>query len=122
MIPLDRYSITETLHESAAVALYRALRTRDDLPVVIKALRAQPPSPYAVERLRREFEIARTLDSPYVVKLYELETQPEQLLLILEDFGGEPLSRMLGPPLELSRFFAIALQLVVALADIHRRG
>src|SRR6266508_4885914 len=122
MIPLDRYTITETLHVSAAVVLYRAVRARDALPVVIKALRAQPPSPRAVERLCREFEIARSLDSPYVVKPYELETQPERLLLILEDFGGEPLSRWLGPPLELSRFLAIAIQLAAALADIHRQG
>ena len=122
MTTLGPYTITETLHEGATVVLYRGVRKRDGLPIVIKALRTEAPTPRQVERLRHEYEIERQLDSSYVVKPYELETQEAQLMLIVEDFGGEPLSRLLGPPMEIGQFLNIAIRLAAALADIHRQS
>jgi serine/threonine protein kinase len=72
--------------------------------------------------LRREYEIERQLDSPYVIKPYDLETHEAQLILTVKDFGGEPLSRLLGAPLEIYRFLDIAIRLAAALADIHSQG
>jgi PAS domain S-box-containing protein len=120
MTDQDDYTIVETLHAGADVTLYRGLRQLDGLPVVIKALRATAPR--AIERLRHEYEIARHIDSPYVIRPYALETHELQLRLILEDFGGVPLSGLLGSPMELGRFLAIAIQLAAALADIHGQG
>jgi PAS domain S-box-containing protein len=43
-------------------------------------------------------------------------------MLILEDAGGEPLDRLLGEPMELSRFLPLAIGLAAALGKLHQRG
>jgi PAS domain S-box-containing protein len=43
-------------------------------------------------------------------------------MLILEDAGGEPLNRLLGQPMELSRFLRFAVGLAAALGKLHQRG
>jgi PAS domain S-box-containing protein len=42
-------------------------------------------------------------------------------MLILEDPGGEPLERLLGQPMELSRFLRLAVGLAPALGKLHER-
>jgi serine/threonine protein kinase len=103
----DHFTITATLLEGATVALYRGVRQRDGTPVVIKAFRAESPGQREIERLRHEFEIARQLDSSYLLKPYALDRQKTQVWLILEDFDGNPLSGQLGRPLETDRFLIL---------------
>jgi PAS domain S-box-containing protein len=43
-------------------------------------------------------------------------------MLILEDAGGEPLDRLLGQPMELSRFLRFAVGLAAALGKLHQQG
>ena len=43
-------------------------------------------------------------------------------MLILEDPGGEPLDRLLGQPMELTRFLCFAVGLAAALGKLHQRG
>src|SRR5271157_5756326 len=43
-------------------------------------------------------------------------------MLVLEDPGGEPLDRLLGQPMELSRFLRFAVGLASALGKLHQRG
>jgi predicted ATPase/signal transduction histidine kinase/DNA-binding NarL/FixJ family response regulator len=118
----EHYTITESLHEGATLTLARGLRTHDGTPVIIKTLRADTPSPRSLERLQHEYAIACQLDSRYVLKPSTLETHSAQPRLISEDFGGQPLTRLLGTPLETGRFLDIAMELATALADIHRQG
>src|SRR5689334_7227169 len=88
MTTLEHYTITECLHEGATATLARGLRTHDGTPVIIKMLRADTPSPRALERLRHEYAITCQLDSRYVLKPSALETHGARLRLIVEDFGG----------------------------------
>jgi PAS domain S-box-containing protein len=43
-------------------------------------------------------------------------------MLVLRDPGGEPLDRLLGPPLEAGRFLRLAIALSGALGRLHQRG
>jgi hypothetical protein len=43
-------------------------------------------------------------------------------MLILQDPGGEPLDRLLGQPMELSRFLLLACGLAAALGKLHQQG
>ena len=43
-------------------------------------------------------------------------------MLILEDPGGEPLDRLLGEPMELSRFLRVGVGLTSALGKLHQKG
>lgn len=118
----DTYAIKETLLETATVSLYRGVHLRDEMPVIIKAVNTGTPESYDSERLRHEYEITRWLESPFVLKPFELKQQKGQVWLILEDFDGIPLSLQFDRPLDTGRFIEIALRMTTALADIHRRG
>ncbi|WP_438031961.1 AAA family ATPase [Sorangium sp. So ce204] len=123
-----RYRVLEVLHQGADTVLYRARREEDGRPVVLKALRRDHASPRALGRLQHELEVARTLDSPVVIKAHGIEPFRDQVTLVLEDFGGRSLDRLLdgdGPMrpmrgMSIDRFFPLALRLAAALAELHR--
>ncbi|WP_437293381.1 AAA family ATPase [Sorangium sp. So ce426] len=123
-----RYRVLEVLHQGADTILYRARRKEDGRPVVLKALRRDHASPRALGRLQHELEVARTLDSPVVIKAHGIEPFRDQVTLVLEDFGGRSLDRLLdgdGPMrpmrgMSIDRFFPLALRLAAALAELHR--
>ncbi|WP_437973259.1 AAA family ATPase [Sorangium sp. So ce295] len=123
-----RYRVLEVLHQGADTTLYRARRDEDGRPVVLKVLRRDHASPRALGRLQHELEVATALASPVVVRAYGIEPFRDQMTLVLEDFGGRSLDRLLddgGPmrpmrPMSLERFFPLALRLAAALAELHR--
>ncbi|WP_437275189.1 AAA family ATPase [Sorangium sp. So ce375] len=117
-----RYRVLEVLHQGADTILYRARRDEDGRPVVLKALRRDHASPRALSRLQHELEVARALDSPVVIKAYGIEPFHDQMTLVLEDFGGRSLDRLLDGhgPMPPGRFFPLALRLAGALAELHR--
>jgi len=43
-------------------------------------------------------------------------------MLLLEDHGGEPLTRLLGQPLELTDFLHLAIDISAALGHVHAKG
>jgi serine/threonine protein kinase len=52
---LDRiqdYQIIETLYESSKSRVYREQRSSDNLPVILKVLQPDNPSPEAIARFR----------------------------------------------------------------------
>ncbi|XYI00391.1 AAA family ATPase [Sorangium sp. So ce1128] len=116
------YAIVEVLCEGSDTLLYRGVREVDGRPVVLKVLRRDHASPRARERLRHEYEVARTLETPAVVQPYALEMLGDQPALVLEDFGGVSLDRLLEGPMPLERFFPLAVRLAEALAGVHRHG
>ncbi|WP_437739288.1 AAA family ATPase [Sorangium sp. So ce1504] len=118
----SRYAIIEFLCEGSDTLLYRGVREGDGLPVVLKVLRRDHASPRAPERLRHEYEIARALESTAIVKPYALAMLGDQPALVLEDFGGVSLDRLLEGPMPIERFFPLAVRLVEALAEVHRHG
>ncbi|WP_437980213.1 AAA family ATPase [Sorangium sp. So ce117] len=118
-----RYRVLEVLHQGADTILYRARRDEDGRPVVLKVLRRDHASPRALGRLQHELEVATALASPVIVRAYGIEPFRDQVTLVLEDFGGRSLDRLLdGPmrPMSIERFFPLALRLAAALAELHR--
>ncbi|WP_437973260.1 AAA family ATPase [Sorangium sp. So ce295] len=124
-----RYRVLEVLHQGADTILYRARREEDGRPVVLKVLRRDHASPHALGRLQHEHEVARALDTAVIVRPYAMESLGDQAALVLEDFGGRSLDRLLdgdGPtrpmrPMSIERFLPLALRLTAALAELHRR-
>ncbi|WP_437323463.1 AAA family ATPase [Sorangium sp. So ce381] len=126
MLDSPRYRVLEVLHQGADTILYRARREEDGRPVVLKVLRRDHASPRALGRLQHELEVATALKSPVVVRAYGIEPFRDQMTLVLEDFGGRSLDRLLdgdGPmrAMSIERFLPLALRLAAALAEMHRR-
>src|SRR5262249_40278401 len=51
-----------------------------------------------------------------------LERERGQTMLVLNDPGGEPLDRLIGPPMEVGRFLRLAVALSAAVGRLHERG
>src|SRR5262249_25449715 len=92
----------ELLRDDGELALYRARQPDGGAPVL--ALVAGRPGPTSIARLEHEYALAPFLDAGWAAKPLELTAQPGPATLLLEDNGGEPLSRKLGRPPELGRF------------------
>jgi PAS domain S-box-containing protein len=89
-------------------------------------LAAQPtakhPTPAILERLAHEYGLKDELENAWAARPLELLRQGGRTLLLLEDHGGEPLSRLLGAPMEIGRFLHLAVGLVTSLSKAHQRG
>lgn len=116
------YTVTETLYEGAGRTLWRAIRRVDQRSVVLKALTSRHVHPKDLERLRREYELQSGLDLRGVVRSLGLDTYQDMPVLVLEDFGGQPLDRMITGPMEAGRFLELAAGLAAAVAELHEAG
>jgi PAS domain S-box-containing protein len=135
MLTITGYSIYETLYESSNTLIFRAHRTNDNLPVILKTLRDEYPSAEQIAKFKREFEIAHSLNPGIdagepvtrVVATYDLEKYRHSFVIVSEDFGGKSLDRWMKagranlPANELSDFLLLAIQVVKAIAHIHQR-
>ena len=58
MLTLPGYNASEEIYRSANSIVYRAVRERDNQPVLIKIHNSEYPSPNDLAKYRREYEIA----------------------------------------------------------------
>jgi predicted ATPase/signal transduction histidine kinase/serine/threonine protein kinase len=116
------YTIEAALHESGTTGVYRATRVVDLKPVILKVLTRKPPRTHELERLKREYEIGASSSARAVVRPLALETIDGMPTLVLEDFGGESLDRLLGREMDVSRFLRLGVAITSALGDLHRHG
>ncbi|HEX8107936.1 MAG TPA: AAA family ATPase, partial [Kofleriaceae bacterium] len=115
------YRVTELLHNGGRLSLYRALREPDRVPVILKVLDPRRSCPRDLAQLKNEYALGTSLDTEAVVKPLSLEIDREAPTLVLADFGGEPLSRLLGAPMALDRFLPLAVRIAEALAALHQQ-
>src|SRR6266851_2133694 len=83
---------------------------------------AEHPTPAALDRLAREYELKDELDGAWAVRPLKLVRERGRIMLVLEDTGSEPLHRLLGAPLEVRSFLSLAIAVAAALTQVHRRG
>ncbi|NVI09615.1 trifunctional serine/threonine-protein kinase/ATP-binding protein/sensor histidine kinase [Paraburkholderia youngii] len=114
----------QTLWENGERVFGRARRPAvgGDETVLIARPAVGQPSSSSLDRLAHEFELQDELDGAWAVRPLELVREGGGMLLVLEDPGGEPLGRLLIPPLQLERFLRLAIGIVAALGKLHRRG
>jgi PAS domain S-box-containing protein len=113
------YTVTETVHENERFVLLRGFRDRDRLPVLLKFPASKHPPAETIRQLEHERDIAAILAPSLVLRPLALEHQPERVILVLEDFRGVSLSRLVGAPMDLGGFLRIAVHAARALAELH---
>jgi len=80
------------------------------------------PSPASLDRLTHEYELKDELDGAWAARPSELVRENGRTMLVFEDFGGEPLARLLGAPMEAPGFLPLAIGIAGALGKAHQRG
>src|SRR5205809_1981019 len=122
MIDHSEYSL-ETIRNDGEFILYRGRRQTDATPSCVFALTpaSERPPLESLRRMEHEYSLRTDLDSGWSVSPIALVPYKERTLLVLTDPGGEPLDRMLGRPMEMTRFLRIAVGIATALSGLHKR-
>ncbi|MDI3291893.1 AAA family ATPase, partial [Polyangium sp. 15x6] len=124
------YALREKIEETADFSLYRACREGDGVPVLLKILRAEGSTGAEVARFKHQYERIARLASPRLVALRGVEALAGSLIVVLEDFPGSDLARILaarpsrrmpvGEALDLAAALAEGLAAVHAAGLVHR--
>ncbi len=83
---------------------------------------AEHPSALTLDRLAHEFSLKDEMDGAWAARPLELVCEHGRTMLVLEDFGGDPLERILGAPMEIGSFLRLAIGVAAALGNVHERG
>lgn len=132
MRSLFDHEIIKQLHSGARSRVYRA-RAADGTALIVKKPNQPFPSFQQVAQFKREYAIARRCRHPGVAHPLALQLHGGCWTMVLEDTGGQALDQVLQaqvaarrtpsqPALALDDFFDIALQLCVALEEVHTHG
>lgn len=120
MVNIPGVSVQIQIYESANSLVYRATRTADNYPVILKVLKENYPTPQQLARYRTEYEITNSLNLTGVVKAYDLQKYQNTLVMSLEDFGGESLRVwMQQRSFTLEEILKIAIATTETLGQIH---
>ncbi|MEJ2407017.1 MAG: diguanylate cyclase [Candidatus Thiodiazotropha sp.] len=116
------YWKTELLHEGAITLIYRASRREDGCPVILKTLRSEYPSQEELARLRLEYQNTKDFDSDNIIKVVDFKEQSSMATLVLEDFAGTSLDRILRDKRpDLKESVHIALKVIEAMEAMHTK-
>ncbi|MDQ5984888.1 MAG: Serine/threonine-protein kinase PknD [Syntrophus sp. SKADARSKE-3] len=116
---ISGYKILEEIGENEKATVYRGRRETDGKSVIIKTS-GQPV--LFLNEFRKAFETSQDLDIDGVVKIERLEEYEGGIALIMGDFGGVSLKKIiLAKVLGLTEQLRIAVKLADILGRIHGR-
>ncbi|MEG4007820.1 AAA family ATPase [Microcoleus sp. Pol11C1] len=120
MLTFPGVEVTELIYESANSLVYRAFRQPDSLPVILKVLKENYPTPQELARYRTEYKITQSLNLSGCIKAYDLQPYQNTLVMFVEDFGGESLKIwMQQQKFSIAEFLRIAIATTESLQQIH---
>ncbi|WP_414569890.1 AAA family ATPase [Nostoc sp. CCY 9925] len=120
MLEIPEYQIRTKIHESVNSRVYRGIHEPDRLPVIFKVLKKDYPTPEEITRYKLEYEITRSLSLAGVIEAYDFQQYQNTFVLILEDFGGESLTKIITTKkFTLTQFLKLAIQITQTLCEIH---
>ncbi|WP_442949291.1 serine/threonine protein kinase [Nostoc sp.] len=121
MITLSNYQIIEVIYEGTKTTVYRASRNKDSKLVVIKLLKTEYPELKHIAAFKHEYELLKNLDIPGVIKAHSLEKYNNGFAIVLENFDGTSLSKLIQvEKIELLDFLNIGIQITQALGELHQ--
>jgi PAS domain S-box-containing protein len=118
-------SVEEVLWQDTERVVCRRWRNgaHGDRQAVLAVLpAAEHPTPDSLNRLTHEYELKDDLDGGWAVRPLQLVREHGRTLLLLECPEGEPLDRLIRPPVEIGRFLRLAIALSAAVGRLHERG
>jgi serine/threonine protein kinase len=125
MIDLAAY-VLEPLWQEGAYLLSRGSPRGRRAGLVPAVLVVAPvgahPAPASLRRLEHEYALRAALDPAWAVQPLALAQHQGRSALVLENLEGEPLTRLLGVPMEVGRFLRLALAIARALRGVHAVG
>ncbi|MUH01793.1 AAA family ATPase [Scytonema sp. UIC 10036] len=133
MLTIPNYRIIQQLYSGSRSQVYRAICASNEQSVILKLLCSEYPTLNQLMQFRHQYNIAKNLTLPGIIKHLSLEKYRNSYLLVLEDFGGISLSDYMrvknerenfsfSNALNLNQFLDIAIQIVRILEALHQNG
>ena len=123
MLEIPGYTLLEKLQKSEKTLVYRALRQKDNLSVILKILASEYNSERDLERLQREFEIIQLMDIDEVVHTFGIEKFEHTAMLVLKDVGGQSLKSVIAnQKISLELFLEMGIEMAHAIGKIHQHN
>ncbi|MFT6030801.1 MAG: serine/threonine protein kinase, partial [Oleiphilaceae bacterium] len=124
MFVIGKYQIIKQLYRSAHTVVYRA-KSIETSPagdsVILKLLNEEFPSSECMAKFRREYELAKIVNSASIIKVYDLFRYQNTLVMVQEDFEGSSLADLFDSnALPIKQFLPLAISIAEALAELHR--
>ena len=117
-----RYLRLSTLGIGGMARVHLAEDKRLGRRVAVKQLHSAAPEDSA-RRLEREARLGASLSHPNIVSVFDIETESESVLIVMEYVDGETLRDALaGGPLDTERALAVVRDIAAALDHIHSHG
>ena len=117
-----RWEVVRLLGSGGSGYVYEARDQRLGVGVALKLLRPDRVGPSALTRFRREVRLAREVESPRLVRVFELEEDGSHVFLTMELVEGEPLRGRIGREIAVGEALRLGRQVLEALAALHARG
>ncbi|NEO83863.1 MAG: AAA family ATPase [Spirulina sp. SIO3F2] len=122
MLNLTDYQETELLYTGTRTLVYRALRLKDERPVIVKVLQNPQPPFNELVQFRNQYIIIQNLDSPLIVRPLALERYGNSYALVMPDEGAVSLPDYWQERAkDMGTFLPIAIQLAQALHELSQQ-
>src|SRR3954454_991178 len=119
---VDRYRVIERVGSGGMAAVLLAEDERLGRPVAIKRLHAEAPEDTA-RRFRREAKLGASLNHPNLISVYDIVTDDEGVLIVMEYVDGETLRDAIDRgPLPVARAIEVLRGLAAGLDHAHGEG
>ncbi|BBM83411.1 protein kinase domain-containing protein [Candidatus Uabimicrobium amorphum] len=113
------YKLQCKLHENYRASVYKAIRGRDNLAVIVKVVSLLNKK--ALKHIDNEYKVLQNTHLQNVIAIVDFVKDDDYQLIAYEDINGQSLDRILSSsPLDLERFFLLANRIVAAIDEIHR--
>jgi serine/threonine-protein kinase len=123
---LGGYIVAARVADGAMGRVYEGRQPETKARVAIKVLHdAVAHDRVAVERFKREYETAKELDNPYIVKVLEFGDTPDRShFMTMEYLEGEELGKAIAHrrPLPFARIVRVVSQVALGLSHAHSYG
>lgn len=121
-LPADRFRFVREIGVGAYGRVEEAWDEALGQAVAIKRLRPERVTPTATERFLREARIAREVQHPNLVRIFEVGGTVDEVWLVLELLEGGSLRERLRRPMPLPEAIAITCGVLEGLAALHGAG
>ncbi|MCP4132043.1 MAG: AAA family ATPase [bacterium] len=125
MKTISNYTILEKLDETRGSIIYRGRKENETKTYIIKELKSSSPTLSEIAQFRQEYEIIKKINIEGVIKTYDILEYDNNIALVLEDFDGISLKKILKDKninLDLKLFLTIAIKLSNALGHLHKEN
>lgn len=128
---LDGYTNYEKIFESRHTLVFKAVRSYDELPVVIKTPNVPNPGRHRLSQFALQYELLKSLEShdiDGVIYAYDLIPINDSLALVTEYFNGSSLHHLVNNNdqykygMDLIEFLQLAISISKTLGEVHNNG